>query len=443
VAIATAPGAGALGIVRLSGPDALPIAGALLQTPAALETQASHTIRKVHLVDRAAGTLIDEAVCAVMRAPRSYTGEDVVELSCHGSPALLTMVVAHLCRAGARVAAPGEFSRRAFLNGRLDLARAEAVALLITARTERAVMLAARALDGAVGVRLDALREALIELVAGLEVGLDFPDDEVGLAVLPARARVEELADEAGALLAAARRGRIVHEGVTIAIVGRPNAGKSSLLNKLLGRERAIVAATPGTTRDVLEGTLEIAGVPVRLLDTAGLGNPGDAIEAEGMQRTRRAIDESDLAILVADGSVAAVADDELRSALTGRRVVTVRSKSDLPAHPDACVSPAALAVSTTTGAGLQALLDELATRVGQVAGSDDEGQIAATLRQTEGLEDVARALGAAALALGSLPLEVALVDLREALGATSTLLGREVGEAVLDRIFATFCVGK
>jgi tRNA modification GTPase len=203
------------------------------------------------------------------------------------------------------------------------------------------------------------------------------------------------------------------------------------------------VAATPGTTRDVLEGTLEIAGVPVRLLDTAGLGDPGDAIEAEGMKRTRRAIAESDLAILAVDGSVAAVPDDELCKALAGRRVLTVRSKADLSAHPDACVSPTALAVSSTTGAGVLALLGELATQIGQIVGNDDEGQIVATLRQTEGLEDVVRALRAGALALGSLPLEVALVDLREALVATSTLLGREVGEAVLDRIFATFCVGK
>lgn len=443
MAIATAPGAGALGIVRLSGPDALPIAGALLQSPTLLETQASHTVRKVHLVDRAAGTPIDEALCAVMRAPRSYTGEDVVEFTCHGSPALLAMVVAHLCRAGARIAAPGEFSRRAFLNGRLDLARAEAVALLITARTERAVTLAARALDGAVGVRLESLRDALIDIVAGLEVGLDFPDDEAGLAVVAARSRVEELAREVGALLAAARRGRIVHQGVTIALVGRQNAGKSSLINRLLGRERAIVAATPGTTRDVLEGTLEIAGVPVRLLDTAGLGKPGDDVEAEGMKRSRRAIDESDLIVLVVDGSVTADTEDELHSALVGRRVVTVRSKCDLPPHPDSRVSPGALPVSSITGAGVAALLDELAAQVGQVAGEDDEGQMAATLRQTEGLEDVARALRAAALALGSLPLEVALVDLREALVTTSALLGRDLGEAVLDRIFATFCVGK
>ena len=443
MAIATPPGAGALGVVRLSGPDALPIASALLHAPAALEAQTSHTIRKVRLVDPGARTLIDEALCTVMRAPRSYTGEDVVELSCHGGPALLAMVVRHLCRAGARVAAPGEFSRRAFLNGRLDLARAEAVALLISARTERAVTLAARALDGVLGARLEALREALIELIAGLEVGLDFPDDEAGIAADAARARVDELAGEVGAMLAAAQRGRLVHDGITIAIVGRPNAGKSSLLNALLGRERAIVAETPGTTRDVVDGTLEIAGIPVRLLDTAGLGIPGDAIEAEGMKRSRRAIDESDMVLLVVDGSVAHASDEGLSDALAGRHVVTVRSKCDLPAHANARVPPNALAVSSTTREGVPVLSDRLAAEIVEIVGSDDERQIVATLRQSEGLSDVERSLRAAAAALGSFPLEVALVDLRETLLTTSGLLGREVGDAVLDRVFATFCVGK
>jgi tRNA modification GTPase len=444
VAIATPPGASALGVVRLSGPDAVPIAGALLRARSALESQSSHTIRKVHLVNHYAGTLIDEAMCVVMRAPRSPTGEDVVELSCHGGPALLAMVVAELCRAGARLAMPGEFTRRAFVNGRVDLARAEAVALLISARTERAVTLAARALEGGLGRQIEALREALVDLIARLEVGLDFPDDEVSLASVAARARVEGLAHEVNALLAAAHRGRLVHDGVTIALVGRPNAGKSSLLNALLGRERAIVAPTPGTTRDVVEGTLEIAGVPVRLLDTAGIGQPGDPVEAEGMRRTNRAIEESDLVVLIVDGSVPPSADPHLEGALAGRPVLAVRSKCDLPLHPGVAIGTDRVAVSATTGSGLAALLTELAAEVSRVAGiANDESQIAATLRQMEGLEGIGRSLQTAAGALAELPLEVALVDLRDALVTASTLLGCDVGDAVLDRIFATFCVGK
>jgi tRNA modification GTPase len=443
VAIATPPGAGALGVVRLSGPDAVLIAGALLPSPGAVDRQPSHTIRKVRLVDRDGGA-IDEAVCAVMRAPRSYTGEDVVELSCHGGPALLTMVVERLCRAGARLAAPGEFTRRAYLNGRLDLARAEAVALLINARTERAVTLAARALDGDLGARIHALRDALLDLVAGLEVALDFPDDGVGLDVGVAGTRVKQLAADVEALLMAARRGRLVHDGVTITIVGRPNAGKSSLLNALLGRDRAIVAPTPGTTRDVVDGLLAIGGVPVRLLDTAGLATPGDVIEAEGMRRSVRALEESDLALVVVDGSIARDPDDALLAALGNRRALVVRSKCDLPLHPDARALDDALAVSSTTGVGLPALIARLAEEIARVIGHEGDGaEIAATLRQIEGLEHVARALGGTAAALATLPLEAGLVDLRDALVATSALLGLELGDAVLDRIFATFCVGK
>ncbi len=380
-----------------------------------------------------------------MRAPRSYTGEDVVEFSCHGGPALLAMVVTRLCRAGARLAAPGEFTRRAFVNGRLELARAEAVALLINARTERAVMLAARALEGDLGAKIRARHEALLDVVAGLEVRLDFPDDGVGTDLDAACACVERLADDLDGLVAAARRGRLVHDGVTVALVGPPNAGKSSLLNALLGRDRAIVAPTPGTTRDIVEGTVEIAGVPVRMLDTAGLATPGDAIEAEGMKRTRRALEESDIAVLVVDGSSAGPsAQDAVDVALGERRAIVVRSKADLPPHPAAVLREDAIAVSSATGAGLPALLDRLAREVTRVIGdADDEGQIAASLRQIEGLGQVAAALRAGAAALQVQPLEVALVELREALQGTAGLLGIELGDAVLDRIFSTFCVGK
>jgi tRNA modification GTPase len=431
--------------VRLSGPDAVPIAGTLLGSSVAIERQASHTLRRVQLIDPETRTPLDDAVCAVMRAPRSYTGDDVVELSCHGGPALLAMVVARLCRAGARLAAPGEFTRRAFVNGRLDLARAEAVALLITARTERAVHLAARALAGDLGARIRALHEALLDVVAGLEVRLDFPDDDVGTDRAIARSRIEGIIGDIEWLMAATRRGSLVHDGVTVALVGLPNAGKSSLLNALLGRDRAIVSPTPGTTRDIVEGTFEIAGVPVRLLDTAGLSTPADAIEAEGMKRTRRAIEESDLVLVVIDGSAARGGDgDALSAELNGRRKIMVRSKSDLPPHAEAECGLDAIEVSSVTGAGMPDLLERVSREVTSVIGSsDDEGQVAASLRQREALEGVAVAMQAAVSALDAQPLEIVLVDLREALRGTAELLGVELGDAVLDRIFSTFCVGK
>jgi tRNA modification GTPase len=439
VAIATPAGAGALGVIRLSGPEAVTIAGALGKSP--LDAQPSHTVRHLRLRDPESGATLGDAVCAVMRAPRSYTGEDVVELSCHGSPALLAMIVERLCQAGARVAAPGEFTRRAFVNGRLDLARAEAVALLIGARTERAVTLAARALDGDLGARVATVRNALLDLVAGLEVSLDFPDDEVGLAVDVARGRTQALTREVDALVDAGRRGRLAHDGVTIALVGRPNAGKSSLLNALLGQDRAIVAPTPGTTRDVVEGSLVVAGVAVRLLDMAGLGSAGDAIEAEGMRRARAAVDASDLVLHVVDGSVGRA--EGAGVVITHPRIVAVRSKCDLPTHPDAA-SVAALAVSSITGQGVAALLERLTSEVRDIVGDNaDEWPIATTLRQSEALRGIARSLRLATAALAEMPLEAALVDLHDALVTTSELLGVELGDAVVDRIFSTFCVGK
>ena len=387
---------------------------------------------------------MDEALCLVMRAPRSYTGEDVVEFSCHGSVPILRSVVEAVCRAGARLAVPGEFTRRAFVNGRIDLARAEAVALLISARTERAAMLAARALAGGLSARIGALRDGLVDVIAHLEVILDFPDEDVGVDMSAIQARVAALIDEVESLARAARRGRLVHQGVTVTLVGRPNAGKSSLLNALLGHDRAIVASTPGTTRDVIEGALVIGGVAVRLLDTAGLAAPGDAIEAEGMRRTRQAIAESDVSIAVVDGSVAVEVDDdsELRRELAGRRVIVVRSKSDLP--PRGASVTDAIPVSSVTGNGLPTLLAQLATELANVVGDErDEDLVAASLRQINALEEIAGALRTATTALAAMPLELGLMDLRDALRTTSMLLGIEVGDAILDRIFATFCVGK
>jgi tRNA modification GTPase len=441
VAIATPPVAGALGIVRLSGPDALAVAGALLRAPTSLQRHPSHTVRRVALFAGSEGSRLDDALCVVMRAPRSYTGEDVVEFSCHGSVPILRAVVEHLIRAGARLAEPGEFTRRAFVNGRMDLARAEAVALLIGARTERAAQLAARALAGGLSTKVQVLREKLIDIIAGLEVSLDFPDDDVGVDIKTARDHTAALAREAGDVADSARRGRLVHEGLTVALVGRPNAGKSSLLNALLGNDRAIVAATPGTTRDVIEGSLVIDGVAVRVLDTAGLAAPGDPIEAEGMNRARRAITESDFVILVIDGSLPGRDDGDLTLELAGKRALVVSSKSDIAAAP---VADDAIPVSIITGEGMETLVARLRHEIDRAVGDEREGEmLAASLRQVTVLDSITEALRAAEAALVAMPLELALVDLREALRQASTLLGLDVGEAVLDRIFATFCVGK
>jgi tRNA modification GTPase len=428
-----------VGVVRLSGPRALGIAAAVVRARSPLERQPSHTLRRVAIIDPATGEPLDDALCAVMRGPRSYTGEDVVELSCHGSPALLRLVVERLVAAGARLATPGEFTRRAFLSGKMDLAQAEAVALLIAARTERAVALAARSVAGELARALQTLRERLLDVIAGLEVTLDFPEDAVGLTPAEAAGTSDALMAEVAAWRARARRGRVVHEGVTVAIVGAPNAGKSSLLNALAGRERAIVSPLAGTTRDVVEATIELAGVAVRLLDTAGIDVPRDEVEAEGIRRSRRAMAESDLLLVVIDGSRAParhLLDETARCAR-----VLVRSKSDLPADSSTAGLDGAIAVSAVTGDGIDRLVHRLCSEV--ESRTDGDGGLLASMRQMEGLAMLERALGAAGVSLRTAPVEVALVDLREALGQVSALLGMDVGDAVLDRIFAMFCLGK
>ena len=429
-------------MIRVSGPDAVAIVGPLLQSAIPLAEFPAHTLRLVGIVDAKSGERVDEALCAVMRAPRSYTGEDVVELSCHGSPALLRMVTQWIVAGGARLAAPGEFTRRAFLNGRLDLAQAEAVALMIGARTDRAVALAARALAGGLSERVRTLRDQIVEVIAGLEVVLDFPDERISHDLEAARAAIARLGADVERWRASARHGRVVHDGITVALVGPPNAGKSSLLNALLGRDRAIVSPVPGTTRDIVEGTIGIAGVPVRLLDTAGLDIPRDAIEAEGIRRSRRAMEESDLLLVVLDASIPP--DLRALAETASHARVLVRAKSDLPIHPGALAVPDAVEVSTIRASGVEALLERLAREVELRAGAaGDEGGIVASLRQLELIDSLANALAAGEAALADRPLEAALVDLNRALEHAGAILGVDVGDAVLDRIFSTFCLGK
>ena len=429
-------------MIRVSGPDAIAIVAPLLRSPQSLAAFPSHVLRRVGIVDAKSGERVDEALCAVMFAPRSYTGDDVVELSCHGSPALLRLVTRWIVAGGARLAEPGEFTRRAFLNGRVDLAQAEAVALMIGARTERAVVLAARALAGGLADQARAWRDTLVALIADLEVSLDFPDEGIGYDPDAARGTIARLRAEVDRSVIAARHGRVVHDGITVTLVGPPNAGKSSLLNALLGRDRAIVSPTPGTTRDVVEGAVAVAGVPVRFLDTAGLDVSRDPIEAEGMRRSRLAIEESDLLLVVLDSSTPP--DQRILEETAAHARIIVLAKSDLPRHADAAALGNAVEASTVRTGGIDALLERLAQAVEQRASeSGDEGGIVTSLRQMELIEALAESLLSSTRALEGMPLEAALVDLKMALHLVGQILGIEVGDAVLDRIFATFCVGK
>ncbi|MGJ4728592.1 tRNA uridine-5-carboxymethylaminomethyl(34) synthesis GTPase MnmE [Luteimonas sp. SDU101] len=434
-AIATPAGAGGVGIVRVSGPDALRIGRALCAH--ALRPRHAHHVR----FRDADGSVLDDGIALAFVGPASYTGEDVVELQAHGSAPVLRQLLARCCALGARIARAGEFSERAYLNGRLDLAQAEAVADLIAAGDERAARAARRALDGEFSTRVDALSERLLALRVQVEAAIDFADEPI--ETLGGAAMRKALADaRAGldALMAAAERGRKLREGLHAVIVGPPNAGKSSLLNALAGSERAIVTEIAGTTRDLLHETLRIDGFELNLVDTAGLREDGDAIEREGMRRARAELRRADLALVVLDArdpdsGLRAVAAD---IAGVPQRIV-VHNKSDLVASlapPDV-----ALAVSARTGIGLDALHARL--RQAAEGNAPGEGAFTARARHVDALRRTAQALADAATVLAHDQLDLTAEALRLANEALGEITGRTLPDELLGRIFSTFCIGK
>ena len=458
-AICTAPGVAGLAVLRVSGPGALAVAGRVFRG-ADLAAAPSHTLHHGWAWSaEPEARRLDEVVAAVFRAPRSYTGEDVVELSCHGGRLSAERVLDALRAAGARLARPGEFTLRAFLRGRIDLAQAEAVADVIHAETSAAHRLALDQLAGSLSRALVGIENRVLDALAEVEARVDFAEDVGGVEAPPhVRSAVRAVAAELDALRRGSAWARAVREGVRVPIVGRPNVGKSSVFNALLGEERAIVAAIPGTTRDRVSEPLELGGVRVVLSDTAGLRETSDAVESIGIERARATLDESRIVLWVVDGSTPLLdADLAVGRALAGKQVLLVLNKRDLGAAVErrtvldalsTAADVAIVAVSARDRSGLDDLRRALATLLGlEDAAAVESGAPRAVLAHARHVDAVARASAAleraAVAADDDLPGEVVALELREALDALGEVTGRRVDADVLDRIFARFCIGK
>jgi len=444
VATAVAPGQGSVAIVRISGPQALPIARRLFAAPGE-QVWESHRVLYGHVRDPASGERVDEALLLLMEAPRSFTREDVVEFHCHGGLVAVRRVLELVLAAGARRAGPGEFSQRAFLNGRLDLTRAEAIGEMVTARSRRAAQLAMAGIDGGLQRCMAALRGRLLDQLAELEARVDFEED---LPPLDGAAVAAELAAVQAALnqlVADAHQGALLRDGLRVAIVGRPNVGKSSLLNRLSRRERAIVTDLPGTTRDLLESELVLDGVPLTLLDTAGIRPTSDRVEQLGIARSHEALAAADVVLLLFDLCAGWTADDEALRQLVpaGAPLLVVGNKADAAGLvAGGAAPPAQVCMSALSGEGLADVEAELLRCCG--AGPLEGLQMALNGRQRElataAATSLERALAAAAQ---QLPWDFWTIDLRAAVRSLGEITGEEVSEAVLDRVFARFCIGK
>ena len=470
VAIATPPGRGGIGIVRLSGPEAKTIALPMLRL--------KHDLQPGHAVfgeliepagegaqreagseegrDSAGKNRIDEVVVNYFAKPHSYTTDDVVEISAHGSPVVLQHVVEIAMGQGARLAEPGEFTMRAFLNGRIDLTQAEAVRDLVESQTLYQAKIAAQQLGGALSRRLQPTKQELVELIAAMEAGIDFAEDDV--SVLPARQIVDRLSAVRIPLQELNRSyayGKIVHEGLTLAIVGRPNVGKSSLFNRLVERERAIVTASPGTTRDLVSETVAIGGIPVKLVDTAGIRHALDEAESMGIRKSMEALADADLVLVVLDASQPKSKEDgDLLQQVEGKAALVVENKCDLVNKRTDDSAPAggagsdshrsaSVRTSAVTGAGIRELREAILEHIGG-GGIQGEAGFLTNLRQGKLIEESLQALTSAEAGVEQgVPHEMMLLDLYNALRALDEMTGITTTDDILGLIFSSFCIGK
>ena len=453
-AIATPIGAGGLGIIRVSGPHAVAIVRAMFRDRHGrpVERLRSHRVRLGSVIHPRTGAQLDEVLMTYMQAPHSYTREDVVEISGHGGIGVMARILEGLVAGGARLAEPGEFTRRAFINGRLDLSQAEAVIDLIQAQTEESHRQALAQLQGGLSQAIAAMREGLLEVLAYVEGAMEFPEED--LELLPWEAlvgKVRAVEVRAATLLDTFRAGQVLREGIRVAIVGRPNVGKSSLFNALLAANRAIVTPVPGTTRDVLEEVANLGGYPFRLVDTAGIRPSSDPVEREGIERALGSVEGADLVLFVLDGSAPLNAEDEeSAAAVRGKRVQVVVNKADLPPRLMAEELEARfpwwpkVAVSCQERRGFERLTEAMLAAVLDGQRPPREGPMATRARHWEALQHARRCLLQAGDAMEQrLSGEFIALDLREALEWLGEIVGLNYTEDLLDKIFGEFCIGK
>ena len=449
-AIITPPGTGGVSVIRLSGKDAISIASRVFRKKSgkSLRDAKTNSIQYGHILDSSTGAVLDEVLVGIMKAPHSYTCEDVAEVSCHGGPFITGRILEVFVREGARLAEPGEFTRRAFLNGRIDLAQAEAVIGLINSKTEEGLRSAIWQLEGSISRKINELRDSLTAALASLEAFIDFPEEDIDVAIHDIKGRVHSSIESIDRLIEGYYRWRPFREGIVTAIVGRTNVGKSSLLNLLLGEERAIVTPHPGTTRDIVDGLANVAGLPLRILDTAGLRATEDMVEEEGIRRMYKSIDSSELVLLVIDGSEPLTEwDEELLKRTEGKKKVIIVNKIDKGNVVQDGLSTSSAPVVCTAiiqGEGIDLLRkiirDTVAGKEKGIAGET----IVTNLRHKNALEHSKMELNNFLEALhNKLPLEIQALHLRGALDSLGEITGIVTTEDILDRVFSEFCIGK
>jgi tRNA modification GTPase len=456
-AISTPMGEGGIGVVRLSGRTAVRILIDVFRGPSGKQREKfeSHKVNYGFIVDEA-GEKIDEVLATVMNSPLSFTREDIVEISCHGGNAVLKMVLRRVLKSGARMAEPGEFSKRAFLNGRIDLVQAEAIIDLIRTKSERGWNTAFSQLDGRLSHALHQLEDGFVDLIAKIEVSIDFPEEEQEVISNEAIcAKMQELKDKVTIISKSYVVGRVYREGIGVAIAGKPNVGKSSLMNALLQRERAIVTEHPGTTRDVIEETLHVDGVAIRIIDTAGVRDATDTAESEGIKRAIQAVKDSDIAIILFDGSEPLEADDVrmvekiLSSNATRKCLIPVVNKADLEEKADLdsvrkLVGKEPVKISAKRGDGVDLLLTRINSEIDLMGDPFSEGPVLTRERHFSKFKEMEVSLTNAISAISEgRSREFAIADLQDGKEALEELTGKVVDDSVIEKIFSEFCIGK